>query len=481
MIKSIKKNSVYNIIRLSSSTLLSLITLPYVSRILLTENIGKINFGLSIVNYVSLIASLGINTYAIRECSKVRDNKEELSLVSSQIFSINIITTFIAYIILAIILLLHHKLYNYRLLIIIQSLSIVASTVGTDWINSAMEDFKYITIRTVIFQIISLFLIFMFVSKQSDYIKYAIIGLISTSGANLTNIWYRKRYCNIHFTKNIEWSHHLLPILYLFVMLLAQTIFHSVDLTMLGLMYGDHEVGIYSIAVKTLNLINQLIGSILWIIMPRMSYYFAKDDFEKINALLRKVLGFNLLLGFPCIVGTFILAKDIIRIIAGNAFSESALILQILMIGFLFSLVGGNLLGNAVLLPARQEKYYMIVCCITAIINVLGNYIFIPKFGAKAAAGTTAVCSLIILILLLLKMDKRIRIVKIKNIFLSPIVGCSGIICVCRFASIIKKIEIRVIISLICSILVYGFIQILMKNELIDEVLKHFQQKYGIY
>ena len=55
----------------------------------MTENVGKVNFGDSYVSYFSLIATLGITTYAIRECAKVRDDKRRLEEVASEIFSIN--------------------------------------------------------------------------------------------------------------------------------------------------------------------------------------------------------------------------------------------------------------------------------------------------------------------------------------------------------------------------------------------------------
>ena len=376
--KSIKKNSVYSILKTGSSILFPLITFPYITRVLRAENVGKINFGLSIVSYFSLIASLGITTYAIRECSAVRGDKEKLSNTASQIWSINIITTVIAYIAMAITLFFYHKLDNYRVLIGIQSLSILFTTLGADWLNQAMEDFKYITLRTVTFQLISLLLMFIFVHKPEDYMKYVIISLVSSSGASFVNIWYRRKYCKVGFISNIqngiEWNRHMMPIFCLFVMILAQTIFNSVDSTMLGLMHGDYEVGIYSAAHKISNIINQVVGSLLWVIMPRMSYYFAAKQYDEVNKLLRKVLGFNMLLGLPCAVGCIAIAEDIIRVAAGKDFLEAAPVLQILMIGFVFSLIGGNFLGNAVLLPSKQEKYYMIVCCIAAVVNVIGNY-----------------------------------------------------------------------------------------------------------
>ncbi len=61
----INKNAVYNIIKNISSIIFPLITFPYISRVLGTENTGRVNFAHSVISYFSLIATLGISTYAI--------------------------------------------------------------------------------------------------------------------------------------------------------------------------------------------------------------------------------------------------------------------------------------------------------------------------------------------------------------------------------------------------------------------------------
>ena len=149
---SLKKNSILNVIKTVSSVIFPLITFPYVSRVLLPVNVGKVNFGSSFVSYFSLIATLGITTYAIRECSAVREDRNELSTKASEIFSINICTTIVAYALLILSLLAFRELDSYRCLIVIQCTSILFITLGADWLNSAMEDFKYITLRTVFFR-----------------------------------------------------------------------------------------------------------------------------------------------------------------------------------------------------------------------------------------------------------------------------------------------------------------------------------------
>ena len=76
--KSIKLNAFINAIKVAMSIIFPIITFPYASRVLGAENIGKVQFGSSVVAYLSLIAALGINTYATREGAILRNDKEKL-------------------------------------------------------------------------------------------------------------------------------------------------------------------------------------------------------------------------------------------------------------------------------------------------------------------------------------------------------------------------------------------------------------------
>lgn len=479
--QSIKKNSFLNVIKTISSIIFPLITFPYISRVLLPTNIGKVNFGSSYVSYFSMIATLGITTYAIRECSTLRNNKKELGEKASKIFSINICTTLIAYILLAISLVVFHKLENYRILIIIQSTSILFTTLGADWLNSAMEDFRFITLRTIFFQIIALILMFVFVKTEEDYLKYAAITVFSSSGANIVNIFYRKKYCKIVFTPHMDWKKHSKPILLLFVMILAQTIFSSADVTMLGIMKNDYEVGIYSTAHKIENIISQVVSSLAWVVMPRMSYYFAEGNFTKINVMLKKTLALLMCIGIPAFTGVCALANEIIIIVGGINYLDAALPLIILMFSFGFSLIGGSFLGNMVLLPSKNEKIYMLICIITAVVNIILNYLLIPYGGAKAAAFTTAVSSFLIMSLLLIMKDSHIKLDYIGQVTKSPIIGS---ICIFVFCKIIKSFDFNIWIKtgmcILGSILLYGLILIFMKNVIIMEMVNGLKNKMRV-
>lgn len=485
MAKNLKINTILNTIKTLSSILFPLITIPYINRVLLPDNVGKVNWVNSYVGYFSLIAALGISTYSIRFLSQYKDDREKLSKTASEIFSINLITTFISYFFLIITLLLFRKLDTYRLLIIISSTTIFFSTIGADYINTAMEDFKYITIRTIAFQIVSLILMFLFVREQSDYYKYMMILVLSSSAANISNFFYRKKYCKFHFTLNIPWRTHMPPIILLFVMSLSQVIFNNVDITMLGVMWNEYEVGIYSTAHKIMNITAQVVQSVILVILPRLSTYFVNNDYDKINGLLKKVLVFNLGLGLPCVTGVLLLAKDIIFIVGGKEFEGAVPVLRILILCFMFSLVGGSFLGNAILIPSKKEKYYTIVCWITAVCNVILNFILIPRLASIGAAISTAFNGLLILILLLFKVDKRIKIEKKSEAIIAPLVGCLGIVVCCYICSFIPSIVIRVISSVAVSSVVYFSILYFMKNlfaiEILNMVCLKFRKSGGKY
>ena len=68
-----------NAILTVSSVLFPLITFPYISRVLLVAGNGKVAFATSVVSYFTMFASLGLPTYGVRACAKVRDDKEKLS------------------------------------------------------------------------------------------------------------------------------------------------------------------------------------------------------------------------------------------------------------------------------------------------------------------------------------------------------------------------------------------------------------------
>ncbi len=461
----VRKNTIYNVIKSVSGIIYPLITFPYISRVLLTENVGKINFSNSIVSYFSLIASLGISTYAIRECSKYRSDREKLGDTAGQILSINLWSTLLSYAVLAVTLVMARPLEHYRELIIIQSLTILFSTLGADWLNSAMEDFRYITLRTAAMQLVSLLLMFLFVRRPEDYIRYAFISVLSSSGANVINVFYRRKYCRTRFTLQVNWKKHLPPILLLFSLILSQTIYTSSDTTILGLFKGDYQVGLYGTSVRIYNIVNMLVSSVSSVVMPQLSAAFAEKKYHKVNNLLEYALGFIIVLGVPCIVGLNAIAEEIIVLLAGEAYREAALSLHILTIALACSFVGGWI-GNMMLLPAGKERICLKSSVISAAANVVLNLLFIPIWGLNAAAATTAFSEFISILIIRPHIDPDIHIRGVRKLLTAPVVGGIAIILIsCIVKHMVQSAYLVSLIAIVLSAAAYLLILILLKNE----------------
>ena len=186
--KSLKLNIIMNMLLTMSSFIFPLITFPYVSRILLPEGTGKVSFATSLISYFSMFAQLGIPTYGIRACAKVRDNREELTRTAQELLIINLIMSVVLYIVFFGAILLVPRLHNERNLYVIVSCTIILTSIGMEWLYKALEQYTYITLRSVLFKFIALIMMFLLIHKKSDYLLYGGISIFAASASNIFNL-----------------------------------------------------------------------------------------------------------------------------------------------------------------------------------------------------------------------------------------------------------------------------------------------------
>ena len=476
--KSIKVNAILNGIRQCCTILFPMITIPYISRILGAENYGKINFGSSIASYFVLIGAFGVNAYAIREGSKIRNDAKKYREFASQILSINMLTTIVSYVSLFFLLLFWDEVKTYRLLICIQTLPIIFTTIGVDWNNNIFEDFAYTTIRYIIVQIVSIILMFIFVRTSDDYIVYAFITAFANIGGSVVNFFYiRKNYVKTHFTFDMHLKKHFMPMLYLFSNMIASTIYANSDITILTLFKGDSVTGVYSISVKIYTIIKQFINAIVGVALPRFSYYIGQNQKDEYNALLTKLFHGLLLLILPSMIGLIMIGEQMIVLIAGTEFQSGYISLCFLSIAIIFAVLSCFYVYG-ILIPYGCEKKCLISTAVAAVTNVVLNFFFIPFFSLNGAAITTMISEAMVFVLSvyysrgLYKMD-----ITLKKLF-PCILGCVGISIVCL---IVKFLNLSVLKTLIFAIsgsgIVYGMTLLLLKDELAESVWVDFLKK----
>ena len=318
--KSLGLNALLNGIRTVLNTLFPLITFPYISRVLSVENVGKYNFALSVIQYFLLIAALGISTYAVREGTKFRDDKKKFSIFANEIFTINIISTIIAYILLVFTVAAVPKFKDYAVIIAVFSIEILFTTIGTEWIYSIYEEYAYITIRSIIFKVISIILLFLLVKKPDDYIVYAGITVFANAGSNILNFIHAKKYCSLKFDIGLALKRHLKPIMIIFASTVATTIYINSDTTMLGFMGTDFEVGIYSVSSKIYRIVKQMLAAILIVTIPRLSLLMGQKRIEEYKNILTQIFNVLVMLVFPSVTGLILLSKEVVLLISGKEY-----------------------------------------------------------------------------------------------------------------------------------------------------------------
>ena len=230
------KNFITNLIKILVNLIFPLITFPYISRILLPEGIGRITYVQSINNYFLLFINLGIPLYGIREIAKVRNNKLEKSKVFSEIFFLNIITTILGVVVYICFYNLN-IIKNDKEIFLIFSLVLLFNFLSVDWFFQGIEDYKYITVRTVIIKILSTLFLFVFIKKSSDIYIYSIIVVFSLVGSNFFNIVRALKLVQLKL-KGLNIKRHLKGIFIIFSMNLAISIYTNLDSVMLG-SYGS--------------------------------------------------------------------------------------------------------------------------------------------------------------------------------------------------------------------------------------------------
>lgn len=406
--KSLKKNFCMNAILTMSQFIFPLITFPYVSRILLAEGTGKVSFATSIISYFAMFAQLGIPTYGIRACAQVRNDKKKLSKTAQEIFIINIIMSILAYIVFFIALCNVPRLKDEKTLLIIVSATIFFNAIGMEWLYKALEQYTYITIRSVIFKFIALIAMFLLIHQQSDYIIYGAISIFASSASNIFNFFNVHKYISLRPVGEYNFKQHLKAVSVFFALSCAATIYVNLDTVMLGFMKTNVDVGYYNAAVKIKTILVSIVTSLGTVLLPRASYYVEhglKEDFYRIT---KKAINFVFLVATPLMLYFMFFAKEGIFFLSGNTYGGAIVPMQIIM-PTLFFIGLTNIMGMQILVPLGKENIVLYSEIVGAVVDLAINYILMPKYASAGAAIGTLVAEIAVWIVQYIYLRKQIK------------------------------------------------------------------------
>lgn len=410
--KSLVKNSALNFIKSFSNLVFPLITFTYSARILGVNGVGQVNFSKSVITYFTMLAMLGMNYYGTREAAKLRNDPEKLSQFCMEMLIINGVTTALAYILLFLSMALVPKLQDYRTLLLVNSLAIALQGMGMEWLYQALEEYWYIAVRSILFQVGALAAMLLFVRDAGDVMPYAAVSLVASSGAYVMNFLNARKYIRLRWYGHYEIKKHLRPLLWLFAMAVSIELYTVLDSTMLGFLQGDAAVGRYTAAVKVNKLVNSLITSVGVVLIPRLSYYIGQGEWEKVRGLVDKAYNYVFMLSVPAAAGLFMLSDEIILLLSGAEFAPAALTMRILtpiVIVIPFSI----LTNQQTFIPMGKEKLILFSTSVGAVTNLICNALLIPRFAENGAAAATVFAETMVAAVCLLNVRKYFDMGKI--------------------------------------------------------------------
>ena len=390
--KSIKKNYVYNLIYQVLIIVLPLITMPYLSRVLNADGMGRVSFVESIASYFIIFASLGTGLYGQREISYYQDDIDSRSEAFWNVVTFRIISTVIVTLMYLSLSLYIFKDNIYYLLI----LNILSGMFDITWLYQGMEEFGKIVFRNIFFKILSVAFIFSFVNRDNGVIVYALsIGLFTMLG-NISLWLHLNKYIKKPNFSKINPFKDLRVCFNLFVPTIAIQVYTVLDKTMIGLITkSNFENGYYDFAMKISKILLTVITSLGVTIIPRSGFLFNKNSTDDLNKLIYKSYRFVCFIGIPMCVGLIIISNNLIPWFLGVQYGNVIPLLKILSL--LIIIIGfSDVTGMQYLIPTKKEKIFTKSVMLGAITNFILNIILINKFYSVGAAIASVIAEFVV-------------------------------------------------------------------------------------
>lgn len=374
-------NFIYIIFIQCGNYIFPLITLPLVSRIFGPSLIGEYNYASYIIGYLCLLISYSFNYTGVRRLTRDKDNKNKIfwTIFYAQVLLFLIVSIPFAFYI-------HYSNSNHYLLLMC-FLSCIATVFQQNWIFQVYQDFRVITIISVITKIMIMASIFLLINDKGDLVLYAAIlqGGLLLSSIVCFIISIHKYHIKFVLVPINELFIFLRVDMYVFIINILGNLYTSTGVVLLGYFTNSHEVGIYTSAQKVIELVrNFTLIPLNMLLFPLLSESFGRSK-ESGIALVRRLMPLFFIFSVISFLGILIFGKVIILTVFGNQFAESIDVLYMLSLGFIFVFFG-YLIGGQVILNLNFDKKFVNMQLVIAIISLALNSLILPKGGYLTTA-----------------------------------------------------------------------------------------------
>ena len=381
---SIKKNFAYKSVLTLSTYLINFITFPYVARVLGVERIGLVNFVDNTVNYFSLFATMGVGLLGVREIAVVKEDKKRRDQVYSSVLALNLLFTLVSLGIYLLCVVTIPKLCQYDELFYIGTAKILFTVFLVEWFFTGIENFRYITLRSILIKVLYIISVFLFVRDTSDYRLYFVltVGVVMLNA--LINQLYIRRFVRIRW-RDIQLFKYLKWNVTLGIYTLMTSMYLTFNVMYLGLVSNNTEVGYYTTAFKLYSVVLGFFTAFTNVMLPRMSSLLANGEKDRFQELVNRSFSVMSTCCIPLILCSMIMAPQIVYILSGPGYEGAILPMRIIMPAA-FAVGVAQVLAIQVLMPMKKDKVLLVASIIGAVVSLLINLLVVPYIESVGSA-----------------------------------------------------------------------------------------------
>lgn len=308
--KNIRMNALANFFVRVLNFVFPFITTPYITRLLDREALGIYNGSYNLLNLLVPFATFGAYYYGVRQISKVKHDQDKVNYFFSTLFYITLVASlvttacYLAYVMWAVPAGMEQAIY------LILATQLLSSFLYIEWMNEAMEDYRFILLKTFFMRVLMVVLLYGFVRKSEDILAYSVImSVFQIINYLLSFIWIKRQVRLVRVPVK-EMLKLILPLLGLLLMANANTLYTTLDkmfLTTIGRHVRQPELVSYYTYGQTISVtIANLVIAPVMVSIPRLGYYLGnKDEVAYRNLVYKGSQWFSFLM-VPIAFGLFV-------------------------------------------------------------------------------------------------------------------------------------------------------------------------------
>lgn len=194
---TLRKNFIYSTLLVCANYLFPLVVYPYVSRVLGVEEIGLVSFIDSIATYFILFSMMGISILGIREVASAAEDRARLGNVFRSLLVLNGLVTAVALAAMVAATLLVPQLREHAGLMGIGMCKLIFNMFLIEWFWRGLEEFRYITLRTIVIKLLYVTSVFIFVRDREDTGVYYFLTMTVVVANAVVNMAYASQFVSV--------------------------------------------------------------------------------------------------------------------------------------------------------------------------------------------------------------------------------------------------------------------------------------------